>query len=71
MTTPPDWTCDAQKLTREMFKETATGAIGTVTCSSSGKGSYEARGELRIGYDMAVESRIATESMTWKFNIKP
>jgi hypothetical protein len=42
-----------------------------VTCSGL-KGSYEARGELRFGYDApGGGAGMGAQSYNWKFEIKP
>jgi hypothetical protein len=41
-----------------------------VTCSGP-RGSYEARGELRFGYDAPGGTGLGVESAEWKFEIKP
>ena len=70
LTVSPDFKCDTlalkgDKVTIEGRKLTA--AIG---CSVNGKGSYEARGNFRFGYDNPNGSTaLGTDSVGWKFDV--
>ena len=71
LTAPPDFTCDAKALRGEQIKVEGQTLTATVTCSAP-RGAYEARGELRFGYQDATGSAgLGTESAGWKFDVKP
>jgi hypothetical protein len=62
---------DATRLKGDQLKVADRQLSGTVTCSGP-KGSYEARGELRFGYDApGGGTGLGTESAEWKFEIRP
>jgi hypothetical protein len=68
---PPDIKCDATKLRGDQLKVADKQLTATVTCSGP-KGIYEARGELRFGYDApSGGTGLGAESASWKFEIKP
>ena len=73
LTAPPDFTCDAKELRGDQLKvdlEQRT-LTASVTCTAP-KGIYEARGELRFGYeDQNNAAGLGTEGARWKFEIKP
>ena len=70
ITAPPDIKCDATTLKSEQIKVADKLLTATVTCSGP-PGIYEARGELRFGYDApGGGTGIGAESTEWKFEIK-
>jgi acylphosphatase len=71
VTVPPDIKCDATTLKGEQLKVADKLLTATVTCSGP-RGIYEARGELRFGYDApgGGGTGIGAESARWKFEIK-
>lgn len=70
LTLPPDIKCDATKLKGDQLKVADKQLTATVTCSGP-RGIYEARGELRFGYDApGGGTGLGTESAEWKFEIK-
>jgi hypothetical protein len=70
LTVPPDIKCDATTLKGEQLKVADRQLTATVNCSGP-HGIYEARGELRFGYDAPSGSTgIGAESARWKFEIK-
>lgn len=70
ITVPPDIKCDATKLTGEQIKVAEKVLTATATCSGP-RGIYEARGELRFGYDApGGATGVGAESTVWKFEIK-
>jgi hypothetical protein len=70
ITVPPDIKCDATTLKGEQMKLADKLLLATVTCSGP-RGIYEARGELRFGYDApGGGTGLGAESAKWKFEIK-
>jgi hypothetical protein len=70
VTVPPDIKCDATTLKGEQLKIADKLLTGMVTCSGP-HGIYEARGELRFGYDaVGGGTGLGAESAKWKFEIK-
>jgi hypothetical protein len=70
VTVPPDIKCDATTLKGEQMKIADQVLTATVTCSGP-RGIYEARAELRFGYDTpAGGTGLGAESAKWKFEIK-
>ena len=70
VTVPPDIKCDATTLKGEQIKIADKLLTATVTCSGP-PGIYEARGELRFGYDApGGGAGLGAESARWKFEIK-
>jgi hypothetical protein len=70
VTVPPDIKCDTTTLKGDQMKLTDLQLIATVTCSGP-RGIYEARGELRFGYDApGGGTGLGAESARWKFEIK-
>lgn len=70
VTIPPDIKCDATTLKGDQIKVADKLLTATVTCSGP-KGIYEARGELRFGYDApGGGTGIGAESAKWKFELK-
>lgn len=71
LTAPPDFACDAKELKADQIKVEGQTLTATVTCTAP-RGAYEARGELRFGYqDAAGAAGLGTDSTAWKFDIKP
>jgi hypothetical protein len=70
ITVPPDIKCDATQLKGDQIKVADKLLTATVTCSGP-RGIYEARGELRFGYDApGGGTGVGAESTDWKFEIK-
>lgn len=70
LTLPPDIKCDATTLKGDQIKVADRLLTAAVTCSGP-RGIYEARGELRFGYDApGGGTGIGAESARWKFEIK-
>lgn len=70
VTVPPDIKCEATALKRDQMKLADKQLTATVTCSGP-RGIYEARGEIRFGYDApGGGTGIGAESAKWKFEIK-
>ena len=70
VTVPPDIKCDATTLKGDQIKIADKLLTAAVTCSGP-KGIYEARGELRFGYDApGGGTGVGAESTEWKFEIK-
>jgi hypothetical protein len=71
LTVPPDFKCDAKKLTGAQLKPSGQTLTASVSCTAP-KGSYEARGELRFGYSTGSGGDgLGTEGGKWKFEVKP
>jgi hypothetical protein len=61
--------CDATKLKREQMKITDKTLTATVTCTAP-RGSYQARGEIRFGYDSPNGAAgLGNDGATWKFEV--
>ena len=70
VTVPSDLKCDNTTLKGEQMKLADKVLTATVTCSGP-RGIYEARGELRFGYDTpGGGTGLGAESAMWKFEIK-
>jgi hypothetical protein len=70
ITAPRDIKCDATSLAGDQIKIAGRELTASVTCSGP-RGIYEARGELRFGYDApGGGTGIGAESAQWKFEIK-
>jgi hypothetical protein len=70
VTIPPDIKCDQTVLQGEQIQIADKLLTATVTCSGP-RGIYEARGELRFGYDApGGGTGIGAESAKWKFELK-
>jgi hypothetical protein len=70
VTVPPDIKCDATLLKGEQIKVADKLLTAAVTCSGP-RGIYEARGELRFGYDApGGGAGMGAESAKWKFELK-
>ncbi|MDB4958322.1 MAG: hypothetical protein JWO36_5891 [Myxococcales bacterium] len=70
LTIPKDIKCDATALKAEQMKIEGHVLTATVNCSAP-KGSYEARGDIRFGYDSpAGGAGLGNDGAKWKFEIK-
>jgi hypothetical protein len=70
VTVSPDIKCDATLLRGDQIKVADKLLTAAVTCSGP-RGIYEARGELRFGYDApGGGTGIGAESARWKFELK-
>jgi hypothetical protein len=70
VTVPKDIKCDSTSLVGDQLKVTDHQLTAAVTCSGP-HGVYEARGELRFGYDVASGGTgVGAETLIWKFEIK-
>jgi len=72
LTAPSDLKCDATRLRGDQIKVDGQRISARVTCSGP-RGHYEARGELRFGYDASSGggTGVGAQGYTWKFEIKP
>lgn len=71
LTAPPDFKCDTKELKADQIKVDGQILTATVACTAP-RGAYEARGELRFGYqDPTGAAGLGTESARWKFDVKP
>lgn len=67
---PSDIKCDATKLRGDQIKIADKQLTATATCSGP-RGIYEARGDLRFGYDApGGGTGLGAETTIWKFEIK-
>jgi len=63
--------CDATTLKADKMKIEGHTLTATVTCTAP-KGSYQARGEIRFGYDTpAGGTGLGNDGVTWKFEVAP
>jgi hypothetical protein len=63
--------CDATTLKRDQMKIQDKTLTATVTCTAP-RGSYQARGEIRFGYDSPNGSAgLGNDGATWKFVVTP
>lgn len=63
--------CDHRTLKGDQIKVEGKTLTATVTCTAP-KGVYEARGELRFGYESQNGATgLGSEVATWKFEVKP
>lgn len=61
--------CDATKLERQQMKINDKTLTATVTCTAP-RGSYQARGEIRFGYDSPNGATgLGNDGATWKFDV--
>ncbi len=61
--------CDATRLKREQMKIQDKALTATVTCTAP-RGSYQARGEVRFGYDSPNGATgLGNDGATWKFEV--
>jgi hypothetical protein len=71
ITGPSDINCDTRSLKGELLKPEGHTLTATVNCSVAGKGVYEARGQIRFGYDSPNGATgIGDDGTTWKFEVK-
>ena len=70
VTVPKDIKCDATSLAGDQLKVADRQLIAAVSCSGP-HGVYEARGDLRFGYDVpSGGTGIGAQTLVWKFEIK-
>jgi hypothetical protein len=70
LTVPKDIKCDAIALKGDQLKIEGRTLSATVSCAGP-KGSYEARGDIRFGYDSpAGGAGLGNDGAKWKFEIK-
>lgn len=63
--------CDATTLKSDKLKIEGRTLTAQVTCTAP-KGSYQARGEIRFGYDTpAGGTGLGNDGVTWKFDVAP
>lgn len=63
--------CDATSLKGDQLKQDGKVLTATVNCTAP-KGSYQARGEIRFGYESPSGAQgLGVEAASWKFEIKP
>lgn len=63
--------CDATTLKADKMKIEGHTLTAQVTCTAP-KGSYQARGEIRFGYDTpAGGTGLGNDGVTWKFDVAP
>jgi hypothetical protein len=61
--------CDSTKLSRQQMKITDKTLSATITCTAP-RGSYQARGEIRFGYDSPNGAAgLGNDGATWKFEV--
>jgi len=71
VTVPKDIKCDAVSLKGDQLKIDGHTLTGAVSCSGP-RGSYEARGTLKFGYDSPSGAGFGNvDGIVWKFEIKP
>jgi hypothetical protein len=68
---PTELKCDAQKLAGEQLKLEDRKLSAAFACSSTSRGSYEARAEYRFGYQSPNGSQaLGSDGVRWKFQVK-
>jgi hypothetical protein len=71
LTAPPDFKCDQKLLKGPQLKVVNQVLTAQVTCSAP-KGSYEAKGDIRFGYQTPAGGEgVGTDGAKWKFEVKP
>ena len=72
LTLPPNVTCDKSALDRNDLQTRGRTMSGSVNCRGTKPGSYEARADLRFGYDNPNQSTgVGTDGVGWKFLVEP
>ncbi len=72
LTVSPDFKCDTLALKGDNVVIEGHKLIASIGCVVRGKGSYEARGAFRFGYDNPNGSiALGTDSVGWKFDVIP
>ena len=70
LTVSPDFKCDTLALKGDSVAIDGRKLTASIGCVVNGKGSYEARGNLRFGYDNPNGSTaLGTDSVGWKFDV--
>lgn len=68
---PTELKCDATKLSAEQLKIEGRRLTAAVGCSSTARGSYEARAEYRFGYQSPNGTQaLGSDGVRWKFQVK-
>lgn len=68
---PTELKCDASKLTGEQLKIEDKRLTASVGCTSTARGSYEARAEYRFGYQSPNGTQaLGSDGVRWKFQVK-
>jgi hypothetical protein len=68
---PTELKCDATKLTAEQLKIEGRRLSASVGCSSTARGSYEARADYRFGYQSPGGAQaLGSDGVRWKFQVK-
>ncbi len=68
---PTELKCDASKLTGDQLKIEDRRLSASFACSSTQRGSYEARAEYRFGYQSPNGSQaLGSDGVRWKFQVK-
>lgn len=71
LSTAKEVKCDATTLKGDKLKIQGRTLTAQVTCTAP-KGSYQARGEIRFGYDSpAGATGLGNDGVTWKFDVAP
>lgn len=71
LTVPKDIKCDATKLTGNQIKVDGHTLTAQVSCSGP-RGSYEARGAMKFGYDSPAGAGFGNvDGVVWKFTVTP
>ncbi len=69
---PTELKCDAAKLTGDKIKIDNRRMTAAVGCSSSAKGSFEARADYRFGYQSPSGAQaLGSDGVRWKFEVQP
>ncbi|MBP9086825.1 MAG: hypothetical protein KBG15_11945 [Kofleriaceae bacterium] len=70
LTVSPDFKCDTLALKGDKVTIDGRKLTASIGCVVNGKGSYEARGNFRFGYDSPNGSTaLGTDSVGWKFDV--
>jgi hypothetical protein len=70
LTVSPDFKCDTLALKGDKVQIDGRKLTATIGCAVNGKGSYEARGNFRFGYDNPNGTTgLGTDSVGWKFDV--
>lgn len=68
---PTELKCDAQKLAGDQLKLEERRLSASFACSSTARGSYEARAEYRFGYQSPNGAQaLGSDGVRWKFQVK-
>jgi hypothetical protein len=70
LTVSPDFKCDSLALKGDKVQIDGRKLTAAIGCIVNGKGSYEARGNYRFGYDNPNGTTgLGTDSVGWKFDV--